>query len=283
MKKTVWEMTQEVALFFQHHNPLLTRDQAWYQGKIYVQGCFDLTPLEWACSLNDTSYSYDRLAPLFACKGSDVPPVSRLLGYRRFYDHKFYLNEATLDPRWETKGIVSLVLAHGSPHKILDLGTGSGCLLISLLHELPQAVGLGVDISARALDMARENAERIGVDHRAQWIQSHWCDKVVDKFDCIVANPPYIESGCSLPSEVTLWDPPQALYGGETGTQAYEELIPHLPRILEKGGGVFLEIGHTQAHVVCQLLARAGFKNISLSQDSAGKDRYIRARECVLL
>jgi release factor glutamine methyltransferase len=282
VKKTLWQMTQEVALFFEKHKENITRDQAWHQGKLYIQGCFDLTPLEWLSGLHDTSYPYERLNALFERKDIAFTPLSRLLGYRWFYDHKFYLNEETLDPRWETEEIVSLVLEQGRPKKILDLGTGSGCLLISLLHALPQAVGLGVDISTRALDMARENAERIGVAHRAQWIKSHWCERIVGKFDCIVANPPYIESGCSLPCEVTSWDPLQALYGGPRGTEAYEEIIPSLPLILEKEGEVILEIGSTQAQDVSQILARTGFNNINLFQDRAGKDRYIRARECVL-
>lgn len=272
-------MTQQVALFFQEHKPDLSREQAWHQSKTYVQACFGLTPIEWACRLHDQTYPYERLAPLFERTDVSFTPLSRLLGYGWFYNHTFYLNQDTLDPRWETEGVVSLVLEQGSPQKILDLGTGSGCLLISLLHELPTAVGVGVDISPRALDMAQQNAERIKVAERALWVQSHWCEKMADKFDCIVANPPYIESESPLPREVTAWDPPQALYGGPKGTQAYEEIIPHLSGLLNAEGYVVFEIGYNQADVVCHLFSQAGFKITKVFQDVAGKDRYIVAHD----
>lgn len=218
-------------------------------------------------------------------------PVSRILGEREFWSLSFGLNAATLDPRADSETLVEAVLAEigdrRTPLRILDLGTGSGCLLLALLSELPQASGCGIDISAAAVAQAAANADRLGLSGRACFLAHSWGEGLtldgnpnVRHWDLIVSNPPYIASGevAGLAREVAGFDPPAALDGGADGLEAYRALIPAAAAVLRLGGLLALEIGCGQAAAVEGLLQAAGLAPLRRAADLAGVDRCLLAR-----
>jgi len=208
-------------------------------------------------------------------------PVSRLLGAREFYGHAFKINRHVLDPRADSEALVARVLADfaGRGGRVLDLGTGSGCLLLSLLAENDRLTGLGVDCSPKALQVARLNAERLGVRARVSLRQSDWFSAVSGRFDAILTNPPYIAEieRDSLMPEVRLHDPALALFGGADGLDCYRLIAPQVRRFLKPGGRLYLEIGHRQAAAVTAVLTDAGFANVETLPDMAGQPRVIIA------
>jgi release factor glutamine methyltransferase len=215
-------------------------------------------------------------------------PVSRILGSREFYGRSFLIDAHTLDPRPDTETLVDAALAvadrlgggGGRPFRLLDLGTGSGCLLVTLLAELPGATGIGTDVSLPALSLAATNARHLGVDDRAQFIAGDWLEAVGGAFDLIVANPPYLatEEIGRLPREVALHDPRLALDGGADGLDAYRHIARGAAARLAPGGAILLETGPSQAEGVLALLRRAGLQTPaggSLWRDLAGRARVI--------
>ena len=206
-------------------------------------------------------------------------PVSRLLGRREFYGHDFKITPHVLDPRPDSEILVGQVLADfaGRGGHVLDLGTGSGCLLLSLLKENDRLTGLGVDCSAAALRVARLNAERLGVRARIALRQSDWFASVTGRFDAIIANPPYIGEAerDDLMPEVRLHDPHLALFGGADGLAPYRLIVPQARRFLKPGGRLYLEIGHNQAAQVGALVEQAGFADVQIHKDLAGHNRLI--------
>ena len=209
-------------------------------------------------------------------------PLSRIKGVREFWSLPFHLNEHTLDPRPETEGIVEGVLRWVGPRtaipwRILDLGTGSGCLLIALLHELKNATGVGTDINEGALSMAHTNAILNNVEARATFLQSNWGEALTGPFDIIVSNPPYIPltKKETLEKGVLHYDPPQALFGGEDGLESYRALSHKIKSLLTSQGLAVLEIGHDQRKDVETLFQTSGFKVLFVSKDLAGLERVI--------
>ncbi len=176
-------------------------------------------------------------------------PVAQLIGRREFYGLDFRVTEHTLDPRPDSETIIqALVKAmpdRDAPLRILDLGTGTGCLLLTLLNEFPNASGVGVDKCPHALRVAMENAAALGVKTRAQFMLSDWCEKIEGNFDIIVSNPPYIPTRdiADCPPEVSQHEPKLALDGGEDGLDCYRTIIAALPRFLAKRGMAALEMG----------------------------------------
>lgn len=211
-------------------------------------------------------------------------PVSRILGTRSFWRSEFKVTSDTLDPRADSETLVDAVLKHAdknAPLRILDLGTGTGCLLLSLLQELPQATGVGIDISAGAIQTAQQNAEALDLSKRALFITSNWSEmKTGNSFDIVVSNPPYIAEAeiPGLQPEVRQYDPYTALAGGADGLDCYRTIIALLPCLLKKGGKVFFEIGHDQADFVKGMLAAGGFHVLQTVPDIAGHDRCIVAQ-----
>lgn len=191
-------------------------------------------------------------------------PISRILGKREFQGLAFMLSPETLDPRPDTETLVdmALKLAAGlAAPRLLDLGTGTGAIIISLLHALPGATAIATDISASALVTAGRNAEANGVANRLRLVQADWFGGIGDSFDIIVSNPPYIPQAdiAELAPEVRLHDPHLALAGGEDGLDCYRQIIAAAPRFLAPGGHLLLEIGQGQSAAVRALLDVAGF------------------------
>jgi release factor glutamine methyltransferase len=208
-------------------------------------------------------------------------PVSRILGSREFWSLRFAVGPATLDPRPDSETLVASVLARlpdrNAAIAILDLGTGTGCLLLALLSELPQATGIGIDLDAAARDTAAANAEALGLGARAAFRLGDWARDISAQFDVIVSNPPYIESMAidELAPEVAQYDPRGALDGGPDGLSAYRALLPQAAQRLKPGGLLALEIGAGQGPAVRVLAADAGFSDLGGAQDLAGIERCL--------
>jgi release factor glutamine methyltransferase len=209
--------------------------------------------------------------------------VAYLLGEREFWSLPFHVTPRTLVPRPESETVVEAALAHlgdrGAALDILDLGTGCGCLLLALLHELGHARGVGVDIDAGALAIARGNAERLGLGARADFLCGDWGAALDYAFDLVVANPPYVAHGSfhALATEITAFEPVTALLAGTDGLACYREIVPALPRLLGAGGLAVLEIGARQAASVSRLLADAEMRPIAVVRDLARHARCIVA------
>lgn len=218
-----------------------------------------------------------RLAGLLARRAAREP-VSRILGRREFRGLDFALSRDTLDPRPDTETLVEAVLAVAGPRaRILDLGTGTGAVLLSLLHALPEASGLATDISEDALATARANAGALGLAGRAQFRLSDWFARVEGEFDVICSNPPYIPQAdiAGLSPEVRLHDPFTALSGGPDGLAAYRRITAGAGAHLKAGGWLFFEIGQGQAADLGALLADAQFGRITQRRDLSGIVRVV--------
>lgn len=208
-------------------------------------------------------------------------PVGRILGRREFWGLSFDLSPETLEPRPDTETLVETALQviphpHG-PLRILDLGTGTGCLLVALLHELPDAFGVGVDRSPGALATALRNALRNGVATRAGFIASDWGAALCGRFDLIVSNPPYIASAelAGLAPEVRGHDPAAALDGGGDGLSAYRAIVTEAPALLAGSGALVVEIGLGQEQAVGDLARGAGLAVERVASDLAGHPRAV--------
>jgi release factor glutamine methyltransferase len=208
-------------------------------------------------------------------------PISRILGRREFWSLRFMVGPATLDPRPDSETLVAAVLGRipdrSAEIALLDLGTGTGCLLLALLSELPRAKGLGIDVSGQARDTAAANAEALGLHARAEFRLGDWARDISAQFDVIVSNPPYIESMAidGLAPEVSQFDPRGALDGGADGLSAYRALIPQAAERLKPGGLLALEIGAGQGAAVRALAADAGLTDLGGAQDLAGIERCL--------
>ncbi len=210
-------------------------------------------------------------------------PLARILGRREFWSLSFVVNEATLVPRPDSETVLEAALSgvtdRKAPYRLLDLGTGTGCLLLALLFELPRATGLGSDISEAALAIAKENAARLGFEGRAQFTQADWTDGLEGSFDIVVSNPPYISERDmdSLMPDVARFEPHNALSPGPEGLEAYRQIIPRLPGLLNPGGLVCFEVGQGQAKDVAQILEECGFQVAGVKSDLAGIERCVSA------
>ena len=210
-------------------------------------------------------------------------PLQHLLGYQDFMGLRFQVNEYVLIPRQDTEILVEEAMRYlHDGMRILDLCTGSGCILLSLLHYSNDCEGTGVDISKEALQVAALNAELLGI--KADFFKSDLYEKVTGKFDLLVSNPPYIERKVipTLMEEVREYDPYIALDGGEDGLDFYRRIIGGAQDYLKRGGQILMEIGSGQAQAVSELLREAGFKEIDVCRDFAGLDRVVSGRLPIL-
>lgn len=208
-------------------------------------------------------------------------PMAYILGSREFWSLEFRVTRDTLVPRPESETIVEVALEflarRQAPPRILDLGTGSGCLLLALLSEVPAASGVGVDVSPEALAVACENARSLGLEERAALLCANWTSALSGAFDIVVANPPYISERelVMLAPEVRRFEPRIALSAGEDGLAAYRAILPELPRVLAPDAVAVLEIGAGQAEAIPCMAERLGMQVVGTRNDLAGRPRCV--------
>ncbi len=211
-------------------------------------------------------------------------PMAYVLGEREFWSLRLAVSPAVLVPRPDSETLVAALLQRQQPRdaalRILDLGTGSGCLLLALLGELPAATGVGVDLSAAALAVAADNARSLGLATRCRFIRGSWGRALQGRFDLIVSNPPYIPSAQldQLQPEVAKFEPRLALAAGQDGLDAYRALLPDVARLLAPEGWAALELGEGQAGAVSDLARAAGLVVSAIEPDLAGIDRCLLIR-----
>jgi len=221
-----------------------------------------------------------RLASLLARRGAREP-MARILGHREFWSLRFELSPATLDPRPDSEALIEAVLAElpdrTQPHRVLDLGTGSGCLLLALLSERPHAWGLGIDRAAEAVVTARRNAAALGLGARARFAVGDWAAAIAGDWHAILVNPPYIASADipGLMPEVARHEPRLALDGGSDGLDGYRALLPQVAGLLAPQGVAVIELGQGQAEEVARLASGAGLAIRGIRHDLAGMERCL--------
>lgn len=222
----------------------------------------------------------ERAEPLIG-KREKRQPLAQILGRREFWSLPFHVTPDTLIPRPDSETVIISALEWAGtadrPLRVLDLGCGTGCLLLALLSEWPEATGVGVDIEAAAVRVAEENAQCLGLDGRARFVRANWGEGVDGKFDVVVSNPPYVPEGDAetLAPEVVAFEPASALFGGADGLGAFRALSGCIGRLLAPGGGVFLEIGMGQEPDVSRIMAEAGFDVFERKNDLAGVVRCL--------
>ncbi len=222
-----------------------------------------------------------RLVDAFVGRRARHEPMAHILGRREFWSLSFEVSRATLIPRPDSETLIEDALdafaERAPPARILDLGTGTGCLLLALLHEFPTAFGVGVDKASDAAALAYRNARQLGLIDRAAFLAGDWTDPLRERFDLVVANPPYIAEGDmdALMPEVRDYEPQTALVAGADGGDAYRRIIPILRESMTARGVAVLELGHGQANLVERIARQSGFA-VSLRLDLAGIPRSIR-------
>lgn len=211
-------------------------------------------------------------------------PVSHIIGCREFYSRSFKVTADVLDPRADSETLIEAVFAEIEDKKqglkLLDLGTGSGCLAITLIAELKNATAVAVDLSDKALEIASINAKALGVANRIEFRKGPWFANVTETFDVIVSNPPYIETATidTLAPEVRLFEPMTALDGGDNGFVCYDEILQNIVPFLKADGYVIFEIGQGQDALLSQKMGDAGFGNIRFHNDLASIVRCVSGR-----
>jgi release factor glutamine methyltransferase len=261
-------------------------DTAELDARLFAEAAFEMDRLE-LVNREREAVPAKQLKALeaFAARRLKGEPVVRILGEKEFWGLSFKLNAATLVPRPETELLVErgleVIGALNSP-RVLDLGTGTGCIPIALLTEYSDISAVAVDLSAEALEMARFNANRHGVGSRFTTLKGSWFDPLEpgERFDLITSNPPYIESSviAGLMPEVREHDPRLALDGGPDGLAAYRAIAAEAGLFLKADGVLLLEIGSGQGHAVSDIFVGAGFAEVDVVPDLAGLDRMVVAR-----
>lgn len=204
-------------------------------------------------------------------------PVAYIAGSRDFWTISLDVSPDVLIPRPDSETLIEAAVEHfgrAGLKTVLDLGTGSGALLLAALTEWPEAHGVGIDASKVALDVASANAQRLGLAQRAEFRLGNWGEGIEDRFDLILCNPPYIEADAELPASVRQFEPGSALFAGADGLDEYRILAPQLARLVAPGGMIAVEIGYTQAGAVSGLFSAAGLSS-QIRKDLGGRDRAI--------
>jgi release factor glutamine methyltransferase len=205
-------------------------------------------------------------------------PVAYITGRRAFWNIELHVGPGVLVPRPDSEVLIASAIEHfeGSegPRRILDLGTGPGTLLLAALDIWPRATGLGVDVSRQALTYASANARRLQFEARVKFLQGNWAEGLAESFDLVLCNPPYVAEGEDLGPGVREFEPDEALFAGREGLDAYRQLAPELPRLLNPGGLAAIEIGVGQAASVTELLGQRGLA-ARIANDLAGRARAV--------
>lgn len=205
-------------------------------------------------------------------------PVAYILEEREFWSLPLHVTPDVLVPRADSETLIAAALDSGvSPRHILDLGTGSGALLLAALSEWPEALGFGVDRSPGALAVARENARRLGLDQRALFMVADWADALAGRFDLLLCNPPYVETGAGLSPDVAEYEPHGALFAGPDGLDEYRKLLPKIRSLLRAGGVAIFEFGAGQQQALARLAAESGL-DARFRHDLSGKPRALILR-----
>ena len=206
-------------------------------------------------------------------------PVAKILERRAFYGLNFTISSGTLDPRVDSECLIDLALSLGPVKTVLDLGTGTGCLVLTYLHHVPVARGVGTDLSREAIDVAQENAVALGLSDRVEFALGSWTDPIAQdsSFELILSNPPYIRENDyeKLQPEVQKWDPPLALLAGPDGLAAYRDVFSHLPRVSQAKSMLCLEIGQGQGDYVRDLALDGGWRFLKSRNDLGGVERAL--------
>jgi len=207
-------------------------------------------------------------------------PVSHIIGHRLFWGRAFKVTPDVLDPRPETETLVAAAL-DGPYSKVLDLGTGSGCILLTLLAERAGSTGMGVDVSPEAMEVALANRKDLGLVRPAIFALSDWFNNVIGSFDLIVSNPPYIAlpEMAGLAPEVLRWEPMSALTPGLSGLEAYRMIAAGIQPFLAPSGRVLLEVGPSQAAQVVQMFQVQGLDLVAIHKDFDGRERVVELRK----
>ncbi|TDH60401.1 peptide chain release factor N(5)-glutamine methyltransferase [Dankookia rubra] len=211
----------------------------------------------------------------------DHAPVAHLLGEQDFWSLRFAVSPATLIPRADSEALIEAALEafadRAAVRRVLDLGTGTGCLLLAALTEFPAAAGLGLDRVPAAAALARDNAARLGLAGRAAFAVADWAAPVAGRFDLVLSNPPYIESAsiAGLMPEVARHEPASALDGGSDGLDAYRAIAAALPGLLAPGGRAILELGQGQQPAVAAIAAARGLRSLGCRPDLGGVPRAL--------
>ena len=207
-------------------------------------------------------------------------PVSKIFGKRDFYNSTFSISNDVLDPRPETENIVEIannfILEKGY-ESFIDLGTGSGCIILSILKENKNLTAVGVDISIDAINIAKKNSKDMNLEKRSSFLVSNWLSSVYNSYDLIISNPPYIPSDeiITLSKTVNNFDPLISLDGGQDGLKCYKEIAQDINRVINKNGRVILEIGYNQAHDVIKIFESKEFKLLKIYNDINGLNRIL--------
>lgn len=240
----------------------------------------NLEPAQLVIDLDfDLSADQEQLFDLMVKRRCKYEPVSKIIGKRQFWGRDFFIDAHVLDPRPETETLIASALERGPVERLLDLGTGSGILAITLLAEWPMAHGIACDISQDALNICRKNAKKHAISDRLTILQSDWFNNIDQTFDLIISNPPYIRQDEmeQLSADVRLFDPHIALTPGNDGLDSYRIIIANAPKYLRPNGVILFEIGPDQGADLINLLEIAKFKNIDILPDMDGRDRVVRA------
>lgn len=207
-------------------------------------------------------------------------PVSKIFGKRDFYNSTFSISDDVLDPRPETENIVEIannfILEKGY-ESFIDLGTGSGCIILSILKENKNLTAVGVDISIDAINIAKKNSKDMNLEKRSSFLVSNWLSSIYNSYDLIISNPPYIPSDeiITLSKTVKNFDPLISLDGGQDGLKCYKEIAQDINRVINKNGRVILEIGYNQAHDVIKIFESKEFKLLKIYNDINGLNRIL--------
>ncbi len=261
-------------------NTLAGMDDPRREARWLLQALFSLSFHDFIASTSTLTPTQHTWALTMARRRKAGEPLARIVGHSTFWGESFQITPDVLEPRAdsETMLITLQKLIHHLPFspRILDFGTGSGCLLISTLREISNSHGFGVDKNIAALRVAAANARNLNVAARAQWIASDWDKALTGSFDLIISNPPYIRREVlpTLEKTVLEYDPPLALDGGEDGLDAYRQLIPAATRLLQYGGIALFEIGFDQGEDV-QKLVQSPLRCRDVIKDIAGRNRLV--------
>lgn len=204
-------------------------------------------------------------------------PIAYIIGRREFWTIELEVGPGVLVPRPDSESLIEAAAGHfggKGPKRVLDLGTGPGTLLLAALSQWPEATGLGIDSSEAALRYARRNAERLRVSGRAEFRLGDWGEGIEERFDLILCNPPYVESGAPLSRDVAEWEPHEALFAAADGLSEYRRLAPQMPRLLAAGGIACLELGAGQREAVAALFEAEPF-TIKSRKDLKGIERCL--------